>query len=529
MQDNAMALSRRFLELSADKRRVFLQKLQAQGLTLSALPIPQGMAGDVSPASFAQQRLWFIDQLEPGNSAYHLPGAIRLRGPLDRAALRTAFDTLAQRHQSLRTTFRADDDGEPQQVVGPLAPVEILQLSADSEAMFQRRAREVAQQPFDLAKGPLWRVVLVRMSEDDHRLVLCLHHIIADGWSIQVMLMEFVQCYRAALTGEVSDLPPLPLQYADVALWQRRALEAGTGEVDLDYWTRQLGDEPPVLELPTDRPRPARQSFRGGRHHFTLDDGLAEDLNALARARGTTLFTVMLAAYKVLLHRLSSQTDLSVGVPIAGRERSELEGLIGFFVNTQVLRSELDGSESFTTFLDREREVAQQAQAHQALPFEHLVDYLQPERSLSHNPLFQVLYNHQQRDAETFELMPGLHAELMPQDAGAAQFDLALHTWAFPDGRVGGNWNYASDLFDEGTVASIHHRFECLLRQIAEAPDEAIGDYDLLTDSDRGRLADWNATEVDYGQPEPVHRRFERQAAAHPEREALVFGDRCLS
>ncbi|MCK0745725.1 non-ribosomal peptide synthetase, partial [Chromohalobacter nigrandesensis] len=524
-----MSLSRRFLELNTDKRRIFLQKLQAQGLTLSALPIPQGVAGDVSPASFAQQRLWFIDQLEPGNSAYHLPGAIRLRGSLDRAALRTAFDTLAQRHQSLRTTFRMDDDGEPQQIIGSFAPVEILQLSADSEAMFQKQAQDVAQQPFDLVRGPLWRGVLVRMGEDDHRLVLCLHHIIADGWSIQVMLMEFVQCYRAALNGDVSDLPPLPLQYADVALWQRRALEAGAGEADLDYWARQLGDEPPVLELPTDRPRPAWQSFRGGRYHFRLDDGLVKALNALALTRGTTFFTVMLAAYKVLLHRLSGQTDLSVGVPMAGRERAELEGLIGFFVNIQVLRSELDGSEPFTAVLNREREVAQQAQAHQALPFEHLVDHLQPERSRSHNPLFQVLYNHQQRDGERFELAPGLSAELLAQDAGAAQFDLALHTWAFPDGRVGGNWNYATDLFDRQSVERIHRCFEGLLRQIVDAPDQSVGDYDLLDETDQGQLSAWNTTVTDYGQPKPVHRLFERQATAHPDREALAFGDERLS
>ncbi|WP_421857977.1 non-ribosomal peptide synthase/polyketide synthase [Marinobacter salarius] len=529
MQDNAMALSRRFLGLSADKRQVFLRRLQEQGLDLSSLPIPSGMAGDASPASFAQQRLWFIDQLEPGNSAYHLPGAIRLNGPLDVGAVQAAFDTLALRHHSLRTTFRADENGEPLQVVGPVAQVDVPQLSADSEVEFQTLVREIARQPFDLAAGPLWRVALVRMAEHDHRLVLCLHHIIADGWSIQVLLTEFAQCYRAALAGEVADLPSLPLQYADVALWQRRGLEAGAGEADLDYWTRQLGDEPPVLELPTDRPRPAQQSFRGGRYHFTFDDTVANALNALARSRGTTFFTVMLAAYKVLLYRLSGQTDLSVGVPIAGREQAELEGLIGFFVNTQVLRSDVAGGDGFTAILSREHEIARQAQTHQALPFEHLVDQLQPERSLSHNPLFQVLYNHQQRDGERFELTPGVTAELLAQDAGAAQFDLALHTWAFPDGRVGGNWNYAADLFDGETVERIHRRFECLLRQIAAGPQQPIGAYDLLDDTDHEQLASWNRTTEDYGRPEPVHRLFECQVAAHPDREALVFGAERLS
>lgn len=529
MSDNAMALSRRFLGLSVDKRRLFLGQLQRQGLDLSALPIPSDVAGAVSPASYAQQRLWFIEQLEPGNPAYHLPGVLRLRGPLDRSALQQAFDTLARRHHSLRTRFQADEGGDPVQVVEPGIEVNIESLSARTDAEFEAQVRELARRPFDLTEAPLWRVALVRMGEQDHRLVLCLHHLIADGWSIQVLLSEFAQGYRAAVAGQAPELPPLPLQYPDVALWQRRALEAGAGEADLAYWQERLADEPPVLELPADHPRPARQSFRGGRHHFVLNDTLVQGLNALARAQGTTFFTVMLAAYKVLLHRLSGQTDLSVGVPVAGRERPELEGLIGFFVNTLVLRSELAADDRFESVLARERTLAREAQAHQAVPFEQLLDHLRPDRSLSHNPLFQVLYNHQQRDTESLELAPGLRAELLSLDTGAAQFDLALHTWTLANGQVGGNWNYALDLFEAETVARLHRGFEQLLRQIVAEPERAIGDYDLCTPEDRQRLRSWNATAVDYGTPEPVHRQFERQAAAHPEREALVFGEQRLS
>ena len=222
MSDNAMALSRRFLGLSVDKRRLFLGQLQRQGLDLSALPIPSDVAGAVSPASYAQQRLWFIEQLEPGNPAYHLPGVLRLRGPLDRSALQQAFDTLARRHHSLRTRFQADEGGDPVQVVEPGIEVNIESLSARTDAEFEAQVRELARRPFDLTEAPLWRVALVRMGEQDHRLVLCLHHLIADGWSIQVLLSEFAQGYRAAVAGQAPELPPLPLQYPDVALWQRR-------------------------------------------------------------------------------------------------------------------------------------------------------------------------------------------------------------------------------------------------------------------------------------------------------------------
>ena len=396
-QSKLLALATRFLSLGATQRRVFLGKLREQGLDASALPIPSGVAGERSPTSFSQQRLWFLEQLEPGNSTYHLPGALRLKGTLDIAAVQSAFERVAERHASLRTVFDTAEDGTPEQVIRAPHTLPFEPLSAADESELQALADDFARRPFDLAQGPLWRVALVKRADDEHVLLVCLHHIIADGWSIQVLLLDFVQAYRAALENTDSALAELSLNYADVALWQRACLEAGEGDRQLAYWKEQLGDEPPVLELPADRPRPARQSFRGARLPFTLDAVLSDRMRALAKQRGMTVFTVMLAAYQVLLHRLSGQNDLRIGVPIAGRQRAETEGLIGFFVNTQILRGEVTADASFNRILDNVRLASQGAQAHQDLPFEHLVDALAPERSLSHNPLFQVLYNHQQR------------------------------------------------------------------------------------------------------------------------------------
>ncbi|MDG5498192.1 non-ribosomal peptide synthase/polyketide synthase [Marinobacter sp. BGYM27] len=533
MQGNALALSRRFIELEPAKRRVFLGKLEAQGLSLSALPIPVGAAGDSSPASSAQQRLWFIDQLEPGNSAYHLPGALRLLGRVDESAIQAAFNVLAERHHSLRTVFQADDQGEPLQCVQPAQAITVESMHAVDEADFEQRSREFSRRAFDLETGPLWRVALVTIDRADgvaeSRLLLCLHHIIADGWSIQLLLSEFVHCYRASIKGEMPSLTPLQVQYEDYSLWQRKTQEAGAGQVDLDYWVSKLQEQPPVLELPSDHPRPAQQSFRGERHSFALEASLATALTSFARDRGVTLFTVLLAAYKVQLFRLSGQTDLCVGVPIAGRTRPETESVIGLFVNTQILRSDMAGTQTFDQVLASVRQLSQEAQAHQDLPFEQLVDVLQPERSLSHNPLFQVLYNHQQREGEHFELTHELSCELMPQDSGAAQFDLALHTWESRDGAITGNWNYATDLFDRSTIEQMHTRFESLLSQMVAQPDRAIGDYDLLDETNREALSDWNSTSADYGQPIPVHQLFEQQALAYPDRVALVFADKTLT
>ena len=517
---------------------MFLNKLREQGLDASSLPVPPGIAGERSPASFSQQRLWFLEQLEPGNSTYHLPGALRLKGELDCAAVQSAFERVAERHASLRTVFATAEDGTPEQVIQRQQSLPFERLHATDEDGVQALADAFARRPFDLAQGPLWRLALIECGSDDHVLLVCLHHIIADGASIQVLLLDFVEAYRAALQGDSGAdsgddseaLAPRPLSYADLALWQRACLDAGEGDRQLAYWRQQLGDERPVLELPADRPRPARQSFRGARLPFSFDAALSGRMRALARQRGVTLFTVLLAAYQVLLQRLSGQTDLRIGVPIAGRQRAETEGLIGFLVNTQILRGEVQSDASFNQIIDRVRLASQGAQAHQDLPFEQLVDALAPERSLSHNPLFQVLYNHQQRQDEALQLMPGLDATLMPLDNRSAQFDLALHTWENAAGELAGNWNYATDLFDHGSIQRLHARFEQLFAELLERPDAAMGDVELLDAEDRAQLSLVNATAREWAATEPfVHRHFERLAQLHPAREALRFGDDVLS
>jgi amino acid adenylation domain-containing protein/non-ribosomal peptide synthase protein (TIGR01720 family) len=531
-QSKLLALATRFLSLGAAQRRVFLGKLREQGLDASALPIPSGVAGERSPTSFSQQRLWFLEQLEPGNSTYHLPGALRLSGTLDIAAVQAAFDSVARRHPSLRTVFDSAEDGTPEQVIQAHTALLFEHLQAADDSALTRIADEFARRPFDLAQGPLWRLALVKLAADEHVLLVCLHHIIADGWSIQVLLLDFVQAYRARLQGDDAGLAELPLSYADVALWQRACLEAGEGDRQLAYWKQQLGDEPPVLELPADRPRPARQSFRGARLPFAFDAHLTARMRELARQRGVTLFTVLLAAYQVLLHRLSGQNDLRIGVPIAGRQRAETEGLIGFFVNTQILRGEVTADATFSELIERVRVASQGAQAHQDLPFEQLVDALAPERSLSHNPLFQVLYNHQQRQDEALQLMPGLNASLMPLDSGSAQFDLALHTWENAAGQLAGNWNYATDLFDDSSIERLHQRFVQLFAQLLEQPHAAIGDFELLDAQDRAQLVVVNDTAQDWTgayDDQIVQREFERLAALHPAREALRCGDQVLT
>ncbi|WP_342653063.1 non-ribosomal peptide synthase/polyketide synthase [Pseudomonas sp. F3-2] len=529
-QSKLQALATRFLSLGAAQRRVFLGKLREQGLDASALPIPSGVAGERSPTSFSQQRLWFLEQLEPGNSTYHLPGALRLEGTLDIAAVQSAFERVAERHASLRTVFATAEDGTPEQVIQPRQALPFERLEAADEEALQGLADAFARRPFDLAQGPLWRVALVRRAVDEHVLLVCLHHIIADGWSIQVLLLDFVQAYRASLQGDDEALPALALNYADVALWQRACLDAGEGDRQLEYWKQQLGDEPPVLELPADRPRPARQSFRGARLPFSFEAALSGRLRELAKQRGVTVFTVMLAAYQVLLQRLSGQTDLRIGVPIAGRQRAETEGLIGFFVNTQILRGEVTADATFNQIIDNVRVTSQGAQANQDLPFEQLVDALAPERSLSHNPLFQVLYNHQQRQDEALQLMPGLKATLMPLDSGSAQFDLALHTWENAADELAGNWNYATDLFEHASIERLHQRFMQLFAQLLEQPDAAIGDFELLDAQDRAQLARANDTARDWATDDcVVHRVFERLAQQHADREALRYGDQVLT
>lgn len=396
----ALRVARRFITLPLDKRKLYLAKMQEEGVTPANLPIPEvASAFERIPLSYAQERQWFLWQMDPQSAAYNIPSALRLRGELDVEALSASLGAIVERHQSLRTVFVEDEqlDGFRQQVLASVdVPVPVT-LAGDDDAQAQIRAfvESETQQPFDLRNGPLLRARLLRLAADDHVLTLTIHHVAADGWSMRVLVEELIALYGARRQGIEATLPDLPIQYADYAIWQRHWLEAGERERQLEYWMARLGGGQSVLELPTDRQRPALPSYRGARHELQLPQALGRQLQALAQREGTTLFMLLLASFQALLHRYSGQDEIRVGVPVANRNRVETERLIGFFVNTQVLRADLDAQMPFLDLLQQTRVAALGAQSHQDLPFEQLVEALQPERSLSHSPLFQAMYNHQ--------------------------------------------------------------------------------------------------------------------------------------
>ena len=366
------------------------------GHNLQAPPILPVPRDGTLPLSFAQQRLWFIDQLEPGNSAYNFPAAVRLKGPLNVEALEQSLNEIVRRHEALRTTFTTAD-GSPAQIIAPTltvrpAVVNLQELpESEREAEVQRLVIEEARLPFELARGPLLRMTLLRLAEEEHVGLLTMHHIVSDGWSTGILIREMAVLYEAFSCARPSPLPELPVQYADFAYWQRQWLQGEVLETQLTYWKRQLLGAP-LLELPTDHPRPAIQTFRGSHHSLLLPKHVGEGLRALSRQEGITLFMTLLAAFQILLHRYTDQDDLNVGTPIANRNRLEIEGLIGFFVNTLVMRTDLSGNPTFREVSRRVREVCLEAYAHQDLPFERLVEELHLERSLAHNPLFQVMF-----------------------------------------------------------------------------------------------------------------------------------------
>ncbi|OVY87569.1 non-ribosomal peptide synthetase, partial [Pseudomonas aeruginosa] len=480
------------------------------------------------PLSHAQQRMWFLWKLEPESAAYHLPSVLHVRGVLDQAALQQAFDWLVLRHETLRTRFE-EVDGQARQTILANMPLRIVleDCAGASEATLRQRVAEEIRQPFDLARGPLLRVRLLALAGQEHVLVITQHHIVSDGWSMQVMVDELLQAYAAARRGEQPTLAPLTLQYADYAAWHRAWLDSGEGARQLDYWRERLGAEQPVLELPADRVRPAQASGRGQRLDMALPVPLSEELLACARREGVTPFMLLLASFQVLLKRYSGQSDIRVGVPIANRNRAEVERLIGFFVNTQVLRCQVDAGLAFRDLLGRVREAALGAQAHQDLPFEQLVDALQPERNLSHSPLFQVMYNHQSGERQDAQV-DGLHIESFAWNGAAAQFDLALDTWETPDG-LGAALTYATDLFEARTVERMARHWQNLLRGMLENPQASVDSLPMLDAEERGQLLEgWNATAAEYPLQRGVHRLFEEQVERTPTAPALAFGEERL-
>ncbi|ASI68648.1 non-ribosomal peptide synthetase [Diaphorobacter nitroreducens] len=528
-------IARRFVCLSREKQRAFLDALKDNGIDFGQLPIYSAGSGGPQMASYAQVRQWFLWQLEPDGTAYHISGALRLRGHLDVEALKASFDALVVRHESLRTVFRGGEDGQAEQVIqaDDRAQIEEVDLSSEPAKEREAKVREVAvrlhQTPFDLEAGPLLRVGLIREAADEHVLVVVMHHIVSDGWSMQIIVDEFVAQYRARIQGQEPQLAVLPIQYADYAVWQRNWLEAGEKDRQLSYWKAQLGDEHPVLQLPADHARRADGRYSAAHHGIELSSELVQGLHQRAQAEEATLFMVLLAGVQALLHRYSSQQDIRVGVPIANRHRVETEGVVGFFVNTQVLRNVINGRLSLAQVLKQAKEAALGAQTHQDLPFEQLVEALQPERNLGTNPLFQVMVNHQRQDHRALQQLPGLALEDYALGEQGAQFELTVDTSEDADGHVHVSFSYAEGLFEAGTIERMAGHYVALLQALSDRPEQAVGDVQLLGEAEQQQLQAWGVNATRYSDAQPVHRLIERQARVHPEAVALLFGDEALT
>ena len=469
------------------------------------------------PLSFAQQRLWFIDQLEPGSPLYNVPAALRVEGPLDPQVLALCLGEVVRRHEALRTTFTASK-GFPEQVIQPAAPfgLSVVDLVGLPETQALALVEEEAGRPFDLARGPLLRCLLLRLAEDDHIVALTMHHIVSDGWSAGVLVREVAALYPAFAEGKPSPLPELPVQYADFAVWQRSWLQGEVLESELSFWRRQLSGLPPLLELPTDRPRPAVQSFRGASQRV--------ELPALGRHEGATLFMVLLAGFQALLARYSGQDDLAVGSPIAGRNRVEIEGLIGFFVNTLVLRGDLTGTPTFRELLARVRETALAAYLHQDMPFEKLVEELEPERSLAHAPLFQVMLVLQNAPFESLEI-EDLRLRPMIAEGTTAKFDLTL-AFEEKDGGLSGTLEYATDLFDASTIGRLFGHLERFLTAALEAPERSVSELPLLSPAERHQaIVEWSDTEA----PPASGLLFHELLTVRAKQPALAYGQEQLT
>ena len=515
-------------DLTTEQRRLLERLLKEEGIEPAqpqrAIPRAASVSEKI-PLSFAQQRLWLLEQLEPGTSLYHIPVTLRLTGPLDQNALQQALTEIVRRHEVLRTRLEFCN-GEPAQVIEPQATWDLLfeDLShlSDSEKEAQRSIERLAQEPFDLCQGRPIRAKLLRLAEDDHLLAIVMHHIASDGWSYGILFNELSSLYTAFSQGKSSPLPDLPVQYADYAIWQRDWLQGEALISQMDYWKQQLHGAPELLELPTDYQRPATHSLRGGRLDKILPAELVEDLEALSRREGVTLFMTLLAAVKLLLYRHTGQPDIVVGIPSAGRSRTEFEKLIGFFINTLVLRTDLSGDVSFRELIARVRAVCIGAYDHQEMPFEKLVEELQPQRTLNHTPLFQVFVNM----FALSEGLPELHnlkvTALTPPEIGS-KFDLAFYLQHYQPGLMI-TLAYSKDLFADEGVQEMLEQLTVLLTGIAHNPGESINSYSLITHRARKVLPDPNLPLPSEWRG-PFASLFAEQARLSPDRLAVKDKD----
>jgi amino acid adenylation domain-containing protein len=534
-------IAQRLADLSPEQRACLQEKLHSTRLK----DIPRRAATQPTPLSFTQQRLWFLAQLDPESPAYNTSDAVRLRGKLRVDVLQQVLGMIATRHEILRTTIELLN-GDPVQKVGeyPIEweyPIELAQIDlrslpvSEREVECQRHIQQFATQPFDLVQKPLWRVLLLYLDQTEAVLLFVRHHLISDGWSTRVFWQELAVLYEAFLNQQPSPLPELPIQYGDFALWQQQRFESGDLRSHLAYWQEQLSGTIQILELPSDRPRPAVQTFSGARYCFTVSESITTALRRLAQQEKATLFMVLLAAFNTLLYRYTQQEDIWIGTAIANRNPIVTECLIGFFANTLVMRSDLSGQPTFRDLIQQVRETALDAYTYQSFPFEKLVQELQPERSLSHNPLFQVMFALQNLP-ERVQTLSGLELRPIKLDLGIAKFDLTLEMTEI-DGHLQALFEYNTDLFDPATIERMSGHLltllegivqDCNLKKISAEAERTLPELPLLTESERQRLQEWNATQVEI--PEcSVHQLFERQVEKTPNAIAVEFASQSLT
>lgn len=509
--------------LSPEKKRALLERLLREKAGQPA----------TAPLSSGQERLWFLDRLEPNSPLYNIPTALRLTGELNETALRDALNEIVRRHEALRTTFASNEGAPVQKVNAPSAvPFAVVDLSkavnGSRDAEVRRRIHEAANEAFDLSRDVMIRATLLKLGPQEHVLILVAHHIATDEWSLRVLFKELALLYEARVTGREMNLPALPIQYSDYANWQHDWLKSAAFNEHLDYWRKQLDGCTPNLELPTDAPRSAAGSHRGGLTQHVVPAQTLDAIKALSRRENATLFMTLLATFNVLLHRYTRQDDILVGSPIAGRTRVEMEELIGFFVNTLVLRAKMRDDISFTELLQQVRETTMAAYSHHDLPFEKLVETLHPERSASGSPLVQVMFAFESGYVDE-QLLPSLRVELMEVETGTAKFDLTLVAQE-ERGALKLIAEYDADLYSAPMIERLLGHFGNLLKSIAAQPEMHIAKHDFLGDTEKKRLLiEWNNTQREYPRNESVSRLVEHWAATRPKSPAVSYGKTTLS
>ncbi len=530
-------INEKIANLSVEKRALLELKLKNKKNKNTHIPkkqtIPQRSNHDSLPLSFAQERLWFLEQLEPNNPFYNVPRKILLQGNLNQQVFQLALSEIVRRHEVLRTSFQTLN-GTPVQVIHSEASIGINVVDLqklpgrERETVLQQQIQKEAITPFNLEIAPLIRCSLFQLDTTEYVLLLTMHHIVSDAWSMGVFIQELSTLYQAFCTGEASPLPELPIQYADFAVWQRQWFSGEVFQTQLSYWKQQLGGAPELLQLPSDHPRPSTRSYRGTTQNFTLNTDLTQKLQTLSRESGTTLFMTLYAGFATLLYRYSGQSDILIGSPIANRNRTEIESLIGFFVNTLVLRTRFEENPSFKSLLAQVKETTLKAYEHQDVPFEQVVETLQPQRSLAYSPLFQVMFILQNAPMAEVKL-PGVTLTQLNQENTISRFDLTLSIIETDRGLVG-SWEYNTDLFDGLTIEQMAGHFQNLLLAIVENPVAAVAELPLLSEAERHQLLiEWNDTECEYPSDKCLHQLFEEQLERTPDAVAVVFENQQLT